>query len=87
MPYVSKAQQGLFHSKNSPVSSDVVNEFDQASKGQTGLPEHVAKAKPKPGSPGHRKAHMGAIIKKAHAAYRAKYGNQQSENPYNGQSM
>ena len=34
MPYASKAQQGLFHSKNSPVSKKVVEEFDEASKGK-----------------------------------------------------
>lgn len=49
MPYVSKAQQGLFHSPNSPVSKDVVADFDKASKGQKGLPYHVGdKAAPKP---------------------------------------
>jgi hypothetical protein len=41
MPYKSRAQQGLFHSKNSPVSAKVVAEFDAASKGQHGLPRHV----------------------------------------------
>lgn len=41
MPYKSKAQQGLFHSKNSPVSAKVVKEFDNASRGQKGLPYHV----------------------------------------------
>ena len=88
MPYASKAQLGLFHSPNSPVSQNVVDEFDQASKGESGLPEHVAKKKKaKPGSDAHRKAHMGAVIAKAHAAYKAKYGNQQSENPYNSQSL
>jgi hypothetical protein len=43
MPYTSKAQQGLFHSKNSPVSKKVVEEFDEASKGKRGLPEHAKK--------------------------------------------
>ena len=38
MPYASRAQQGLFHSPNSPVSAKVVAEFDAASKGQKGLP-------------------------------------------------
>lgn len=51
MPYKSRAQQGLFHSPNSPVSKDVVADFDKASKGQTGLPYHVkgkaAQTKPK----------------------------------------
>lgn len=39
--YVSRAQQGLFHSPNSPVSKDVVREFDRASRGVTHLPYHV----------------------------------------------
>jgi len=30
MPYASKAQQRLFHSKNSPVSKEKVKEFDSA---------------------------------------------------------
>ena len=41
MAYESRAQQGLFHSPNSPVSKDVVKDFDKASKGQKGLPYHV----------------------------------------------
>ena len=43
MPYVSRAQQGLFHSANSPVSASVVQDFDNASRGQTGLPYHVGR--------------------------------------------
>ena len=42
MPYASQAQQGLFHSPNSPVSKKVVAEFDAASKGQRGLPKYVS---------------------------------------------
>lgn len=38
--YVSKAQQGLFHSPNSPVGPDVVAKFDRESKGVHGLPAH-----------------------------------------------
>jgi hypothetical protein len=41
MPYKSKAQQGLFHSPNSPVGPAEVAKWDAASKGRTGLPEHV----------------------------------------------
>lgn len=41
MPYLSRAQQGLFHSENSPVSEAVTKKFDKASKGQHGLPYHV----------------------------------------------
>jgi hypothetical protein len=48
MPYESRAQQGLFHSPNSPVSKKVVADFDAASKGQKNLPYHKGdKAKPK----------------------------------------
>lgn len=43
MPYVSRAQQGLFHSKNSPVSPKVVKEWDEASRGERNLPYHVGK--------------------------------------------
>lgn len=50
MPYASRAQQGLFHSPNSPVGPSVVKKFDQESKGQHGLPYHKAK-KPLPGDP------------------------------------
>lgn len=46
MPYKSKAQQGLFHSPNSPVSPAEVAKWDKESKGQHNLPEHVKK-KPK----------------------------------------
>lgn len=65
MPYKSKAQQGLFHSKNSPVSKKVVAEFDEASKGQKGLPEHVKQMRSKmkkgshKGSGPMKKAHSG----------------------------
>jgi hypothetical protein len=41
MAYASRAQQGLFHSPNSPVSAKVVAEFDAASKGSHNLPYHV----------------------------------------------
>jgi hypothetical protein len=41
MPYKSQAQQGLFHSPNSPVGPSVVKEFDQATKGAHDLPKHV----------------------------------------------
>jgi len=46
--YKSTAQQGLFHSKNSPVDPATVNEFDQATKGHFAkLPEHVKKRRGK----------------------------------------
>jgi hypothetical protein len=46
MPYVSKAQQGYFNAqKGKKVPAAVVDEFNQASKGLTGLPKHVKKAK------------------------------------------
>ena len=38
MPYKSVAQQGLFHSANSPVSKKEVAKFDADSKGQKNLP-------------------------------------------------
>ena len=41
MPYQSKAQQGLFHSPNSPVSKKEVKKWDKASKGDKNLPKHV----------------------------------------------
>jgi hypothetical protein len=81
MPYESRAQQGLFHSKNSPVSPDVVKEFDAASKGQHGLPEHKKAGKAKPGSPEHRRKHIGKAIKKAHEEYQSKYGSPSPERP------
>lgn len=42
MPYKSRAQEGFFHSKNSPVSKKVVKEFDKATKGKH-LPQKVGK--------------------------------------------
>ena len=43
MPYVSRAQQGYFHAHKKELESKGVNvdEWDQASKGQSNLPEHV----------------------------------------------
>lgn len=60
MPYKSQAQQGLFHSKNSPVSASVVKEFDAASKGRTGLPQHVShpKGNSAPMQYGEKAVHM-----------------------------
>jgi hypothetical protein len=45
MPYVSRSQQGFFHTPagKKKVGPEVVKEFDNASRGQTGLPEHVVK--------------------------------------------
>jgi hypothetical protein len=60
MPYQSRAQQGLFHSPNSPVSAKVVEEFDEASKGQKGLPY-----KKKPGARMQRAYARGMISDKA----------------------
>jgi len=51
MPYMSRAQQGLFHSPNSPVSKEEVAKWDKESKGEKNLPEHVkAKKKDPPGN-------------------------------------
>jgi len=41
MPYVSKAQQGYFHTHKKEIGAKVVEEFDKASKGEANLPEHV----------------------------------------------
>ena len=60
MPYASRAQQGLFHSPNSPVSASVVKEFDDASRGQKGLPQHV-KQKKKPGAKLQKAFNTGRI--------------------------
>ena len=48
MPYVSQAQQGYFnaHKKELEAKGIDVNEWNEASKGQTNLPEHVAKDHP-----------------------------------------
>lgn len=49
MPYVSKAQQGWAHTPEGEKAlggPDKVAEWDAASKGQTNLPEHVAKDHP-----------------------------------------
>ncbi len=46
--YVSKAQQGLFHSPHSPVAKKDVKAIDHRDKGNRHLPEHV-----KPHRPGH----------------------------------
>ena len=64
MPYASRAQQGLFHSPNSPVSPSVVKEFDQASKGQKNLPYKVKK---KLGAKMQRAYSEGRISNKAMA--------------------
>lgn len=45
MPYVSKAQQGLFHSVNSPVSKATVKRWDEESRGVRNLPSHVGTGK------------------------------------------
>ncbi|MFL6427790.1 MAG: hypothetical protein ACJ71S_06060 [Acidobacteriaceae bacterium] len=41
MPYASKAQQGYFNANRRKLGNKLVNEFNQASKGQKDLPEHV----------------------------------------------
>jgi peptidase E len=48
MPFVSKAQQGYFetHKKQLEDQGVSVSEWEQASKGQHDLPEHVNKGKP-----------------------------------------
>jgi len=48
MPYVSRAQQGYFnaHKKELEAKGVDVDEWNEASKGQTNLPEHVSKDHP-----------------------------------------
>ena len=46
MPYASKSQQGYFHTHVKRLGKKVVDEFDAASKGQHGLPDHVSSKKP-----------------------------------------
>lgn len=48
MPYVSEAQRGYFHAHKAELEKQGVNvdEWDQASKGQTNLPDHVPKDHP-----------------------------------------
>jgi len=41
--YKSKAQQGYFHTHEREIGKKVVKEFDEASKGEKNLPEHVRK--------------------------------------------
>jgi hypothetical protein len=63
MPYVSQAQQGFFHSPAgmAKVGPKIVAEFDDASRGQIGLP----KVK-KPETPtSHRSLNFGALVARA----------------------
>ena len=48
MPYVSRAQQGYFnaHKKELEAKGVDVDEWNEASKGQTNLPEYVAQDHP-----------------------------------------
>ena len=48
MLYVSKAQQGYFHTHKKEIGAKVVEEFDKTSKGESDLPEHVKKTPKKP---------------------------------------
>ena len=49
MPYVSAAQRGYFHAHKAELEKQGVNvnEWDKASKGQRGLPEHTHMKKEK----------------------------------------
>lgn len=69
MPYASRAQQGLFHSPNSPVSPSVVKEFDDASRGQKNLPYKVSSKKKKP-SDGMRKAFASGRVSRSQMSKR-----------------
>lgn len=48
MPYVSEAQRGFFNANKKALEAKGVNvdEWNEASKGQTDLPEHVEKEHP-----------------------------------------
>jgi hypothetical protein len=48
MPYVSEAQRGFFNANKKALEAKGVDvdEWNEASKGQTNLPEHVAKDHP-----------------------------------------
>ena len=70
MPYASRAQQGLFHSPNSPVSAAVVKDFDDASRGQKGLPYHASNTKKKKPSAGMAKAFASGRVSKEQMAKR-----------------
>lgn len=48
MPYKSQAQQAFAHTDTAKKKGFPTDEFDKASKGMKGLPEHVkGKSKPK----------------------------------------
>ncbi len=88
MPYVSDAQRKWAHTDAAKKAGFPTKEFDEASKGEKNLPEHVAKkkGKAKPGSKEHRAKHIGKAIKRAHKEYNDKYGEPQQSNPFNSQS-
>lgn len=46
MPFVSKAQQGYLHEHPEVLGKEKLAEFDQATKGEHNLPEHVHEGKP-----------------------------------------
>ena len=57
MPFKSKAQQGFFNANKGALESQGVDvdEFNQASKGMTNLPEHVAvNSTPRPIKPKYK---------------------------------
>lgn len=47
MPYVSDAQRRFAHTDTAKEKGFPTEEFDKASKGQKGLPEHVKGKQPK----------------------------------------
>lgn len=46
MPFVSKSQQGYLHAHPEVLGKKGLAEWDAASKGSHGLPEHVHNGKP-----------------------------------------
>lgn len=46
MPFESKAQQGYLHAHPEILGASKLKEFDEASKGEHNLPEHVHNGKP-----------------------------------------
>lgn len=46
MPFVSSAQQGYLHAHPEILGKEKLHEFDEATKGEHNLPEHVHNGKP-----------------------------------------
>lgn len=77
MPYVSDAQRKFAHTDTAKKEGFPTEEFDAASKGHAGLPEHASK-KAHPTKAKIMKKHM----KKAHREW-----NDHPDNPMNSMRM